>query len=93
MDEEYTKLSLFAGLFAASADWHLGHPHFLRKIRAHAWELTSDKLAEWKMEAVRLGVPMEALDPSKEQLRAMPELVKIGQQLQRDIDRRTGHDN
>jgi len=92
MDEQYAKLSLFAGLFAGSADWHLGYPHFVRKIHAHAWDLTIEKLAEWKMEAVRLGVPTEALDPTEEQLRAMPELVQIGLQLQQDIDRMTGYD-
>lgn len=93
MDEDYAKLSLFAGWFAGCADGHLGYPHFGPKIRAQAWELTIDKLAKWKMEAVRLGVPVDVLDPSKEEVRLMPELLRIGRLLQLKVDRMTGHDN
>ena len=28
MTDEYAKLSLFAGMLAAAADWHLGYTHF-----------------------------------------------------------------
>ena len=86
MTDEYAKLSLFAGMFAAAADWHLGVAHFAPLLRAHAWTLTTEQLAEWKMEALRLGVPADVMEPSEAMKRAMPELVRIGLEMQKIVD-------
>jgi len=88
MTDEYAKLSLFAGMFAAAADWHLGYTHFGPLIRAHAWDLTTEQLAQWKTEALRMGVPANVMEPSEAMLRAMPEWIRIGQELQKIVDQR-----
>lgn len=91
MTEEYAELSLYCGLFASAADWHLGYQHFIPKIRAQAWELTLDKLADWKNEALSLGVPSEVIEPTKDFGRRMPELRRVGMKLQHRIDKAIGH--
>jgi hypothetical protein len=86
MNEEYAELSLYCGLFAAAADWHLGYQHFMPRIRAQSWELTIDKLAAWKNEALSLGVPSEVIEPSEYLVKMMPELRRVAQKMQDRVD-------
>ena len=86
--DDYAKLSLFAGMFAYAADHFLRSDHFITMIRAQAWTLTWAKLAAWKAEAIRMGVPAKELEPSADDIAAMPWLIEYGKRLQEQADRK-----
>ena len=86
VDDDYAKLSLFAGMFAAAADHALGGSHFITITRQHAWTLTWEKLAAWKAEAIAMGVAAKDLEPDPELVKGMPWLIEYGKRLQHQVD-------
>jgi hypothetical protein len=86
MDDEYAKLSLYAGMFARAADEALGTNHFISMIRQHAWSLTWEKLAAWKAEAIAMGIPAKDLEPDPDMIKGMPWLIEYGKRLQHQVD-------
>lgn len=87
MTREYAELSLRAGLMAGAADAELGGTKFIRRSRRHAWKLTEEKLAKWKAEAIRLGVPPDALELPPEIEAMFPVWVELGMQAQAEHDK------
>ena len=87
MDDDYAKLSLFAGIFAREADHYLRRKYFIPMIRQHVWTLTWEKLAAWKAEAIRMGVPARKLEPDPKTIKALPGLIAQGRRLQEARDR------
>lgn len=84
MDEDYARLSWAAGVFAAQADTHLGGEYFATKIRDATWELTREKMAEWKAEAIKMGVPATTFKDVE-----MPkDLLAAGMAAQKKLDSR-----
>jgi hypothetical protein len=75
MDEDYVRLSLLTGLFAGAADRHLGRTHFAAIVRPLAWDLTWELLASWKAQAVQMGVPTEALEPTAAEWQQLSGLI------------------
>lgn len=65
MDADYAELALRTGMFCGLADTHLGREHFILLARAHAWELTEEKLRQWYDEAIALGVPAKKLTAAR----------------------------
>ena len=64
MDDDYVRLSILCGYFAAMADLHLGlagPQAFGHRIRQQAWTLTWDLLKYWQNEAIQRGLPQDAL--------------------------------
>jgi len=88
MDREYAELSLLAGLFASAADSYLDQTYFVILARENEWNLTLEMLADWKTDALNMGVPADVLEPTAEQLKTMPGLVELGRKLQAIIDKR-----
>lgn len=86
MDDDYARLSLLCGFFASAADHALGRYHFAPKVRDEAWSLTPEKLAAWKQEAIALGVPADALEPTDEEKARIPALIETGKRMQADLD-------
>ena len=91
MDRNYARLSLMAGYFASAADKHLGTDRFISQVRRHQWELTPERLAAWKAEAVREGVPADALEVPADKIKVFEDLVDLGIAMQANVDAATGH--
>lgn len=88
MDHAYARLSLLAGCFAYQADAHLGRDHFISMIRDMAWDLTPEKLAQFKAEAIAMGVPPDELvEPDAE---TVERLIDEGMARQAEIDAALG---
>jgi hypothetical protein len=88
MDDHYAALSMVAGMLAGRADRFLGGTYFQTEMRKHAWNLTAEKLAQWRMEALRMGVPETELEFTENDLAQMAALLPRARKLQDEIDRR-----
>jgi hypothetical protein len=66
---DYGKLSFYVGLFAGTADQYLGRDHFASLCRASAWNLTWEKLEDWKREAMNMGIPPKMFDELPPEIR------------------------
>jgi hypothetical protein len=64
MTEEYAKISLRAGYLAAAIEAVTGEP-VIHWVRTRAWQFTPEFLEDFKVFALKAGVPQAALDQAE----------------------------